>query len=399
MFIIKWWRFCRGYLVISLKGRGVERLLNLAIARGIGFWDLKKQPVGAQLSIDLSSFKALRPLLRQTRCRLHIVRKAGLPFWKLRLRRRWGLAVGVLLFVVAIYLATAVVWQVRVSGADRLDEAEVLALARQMGIRPWVWKRDLNLPELEEELARRHADITWAGIRLRGTLVEIEIVEHLREPEIDRGPADLVAAKDGLIVRILVLDGEAQVAPGDTVVKGELLIRGVLIVPDPALPLEEQSAPVLVRARGEVEARVWYEAVAPLNQTAIEKIDTSQSRKSYTLKWADGSLRLGGPQQNPFDKSRQEVVKWRWRWRNFSLPVELVIVAYHEILIKEKEISRSVALQQARNDALAQLRRQLPEEVAVDQLYFQEFTEQSREWVRAVAETREDIAKIRRLSP
>lgn len=399
MFIIKWWRYCRGYLVISLKGRGVERLLNLAIARGIGFWDLRKQESSAHLSIHLSSFRALRPLVRQARCRLHILRKVGLPFWKWRLRRRWGLVVGALIFAAALYWATAVVWQVRVIGTEHLDEAEILDLAGRMGIRPWVWKRSLNLSVLEEELARRHEEITWAGIRLRGILVEIEIVEHIREPVIEWGPADLVAAKDGLIERILVLGGEAVVAPGDTVVKGELLIRGALVIPDPSLPPDRQPGAVLVRARGEVEARVWYEAEAPLHLTVVERVDTGSTRKSYVLTWPEGGIRLQGPSQSPYDKSRQEVAKWRWRWRNLSLPVEVVTVTYYEILEVQKVVSRSQALQQARDEAMTVLRQQLPEDVAVEQLFFQEFTKQSQEWVRAVAETREDIAEIRPLEP
>ena len=83
MFIIRWWRFFRGFVVISLEGRGVERLLNLAVARGIGFWDLQKQKHEARLSVSLASFRALRPLVRKARCRLHIRRKVGLPFIKL----------------------------------------------------------------------------------------------------------------------------------------------------------------------------------------------------------------------------------------------------------------------------------------------------------------------------
>jgi len=399
VFIINWWRFCRGYLVISLRGRGVERLLNLAIARGIGFWDLKRQASGAQLSINLSSFKALRPLVRQTRCRLHIVRKAGLPFWKLRLRRRWGLVAGVLIFGAALYFSTAVVWQVRIIGTEHIDEAEVLELAGQLGLRPGVWKRSLDLAGLEEALARRHPDITWASIRLRGTLALIEIVEQLPEPEIERGPADLVAAKDGLITRVLVLDGEAVVAPGDTVVKGDLLIRGALVVPDHSPGEEQQPEAIPVRARGEVEARVWYEAVAPINRVVPQHIDTGASTKSYLLSWPGKSLRLFGPAESPFDKSRQEVVKWRWRWRNLSLPVELVTVVYHEVHITEKVISESEALQQSRDRAMELLKRQLPEGVKVEQLYFQEFREQSQDYVRAVAETLENIAEYRPLNP
>ena len=399
MFIIKWWRFCRGYLLITIQGRGVERLLNLALARGIGFWDLRKSAAETRLSIDLRSFKALRPLVRQTRCRLRIMQKVGLPFWKWRLRRRWGLVAGALFFCAALYISTALVWQVRVTGAERLDETEILELAGQLGLKPWVWKRSLDLPWLEEELVRLHTEITWAGIRLQGTLVEIEIVERLPEPLIDRRPADLVAAKDGLIIRILALDGEAVVAPGDTVAKGDLLIRGVQVVADPSLPAGRQNRSVPIRARGEVKARVWYEAVAPLNNTIINKIDSGNTRKSHTLRWPDRSLRLFGPAHSPFEHYRRDVVKWFWRWRNITFPVELITVTYYEVLLEEDTISRNEALQRARVEARTELKKLLPEEVEVEQAYYQEFMDQSREWVRAVAETREDIAEIRLAKP
>lgn len=399
MFIIKWWRFCRGYLVISLKGRGVERLLNLAIMRGIGFWDLQKMQPGARFSIYLTSFKVLRPLIRKTRCHLHIVHKVGLPFWKYRLRRRWGLVVGVVLFIAALYTSTSLVWFVRVTGNKDLEEAEVLQLVEQLGIRPGVWKRKLNLPELEEELARMHGDIAWAGIRVRGTLVEIEIVEHLPEPEIDDRPADIVAAKDGLIERILVLAGVAAVAPGDTVSKGDILIRGMHTFEGTTLPEDEQSPEVKVRARGEVEARVWYEVCVEIAQKELIRTETGQYRKEYYLQWPDGKLPLWRTRQIPFDNSRQEVIKWSWRWRNLSLPVELVTVTIREVLIEVRELPRDEALQKARDEAVMELRRQLPAETPVGQLYFQEYTENARERLRAVAETREDITEIRILRP
>ena len=114
-------------------------------------------------------------------------------------------------------------------------------MAAELGLRPGVWKRNLDLSELEEELARRHGEIAWAGIRVRGTVLEIEIVEHLPEPGLDNRPADLVAAKDGLILRILALEGTAAVAPGDTVAKGDLLIAGMVSAPETA-PSGEKAA-------------------------------------------------------------------------------------------------------------------------------------------------------------
>jgi similar to stage IV sporulation protein len=400
VFIIRWWRYFRGFVVISLQGRGVERLLNLAVARGIGFWDLQKQKREARLSLSLASFRALRPLVRKTRCRLRIRRKVGLPFIKYRLRRRWGLVAGALFFVVALYLATSMVWYVRVSGTRRLEKAEVLALVDQLGVRPGVWKWKLNLPELEEELPRRHGSIAWAGLRLRGILLEIEIVEHLPGVIADDRPADLVALKDGLIERIVVIEGKAAVKVGDTVSRGDLLIEGIVDFAEGILDPEEQQDRVQeVRARGEVEARVWYEAREPLRRTQVSTVLTGASRKSCYLRWKEKQLRLWGPPRNPYRSAREEVRITGWRWRNLSFPVEVITLTYLEQLIDQKAISHDEALRLARQEARQKLRALVPEGISFEQLYYQEYKENEKEWVRAVAETREEISTVKLRRP
>ena len=166
-----------------------------------------------------------------------------------RLRRRRGLALGAVFFCLVLYLATSFVWFVRVTGVNRLSQGEILKLAEELDLRPGVWKRRLNLPELEEEMVRRHRGIAWAGLRVKGIVLEIEIVEHIPPVEQDPAPADLVAAKDGLIQRVVVVEGEAVVSAGDTVSQGDLLIRGEKPL---AFPEEGEEPPLKekVRARG-----------------------------------------------------------------------------------------------------------------------------------------------------
>jgi Na+/proline symporter len=156
VFILRWWRFFQGFVVVSLQGRGVERLLNLAVARGIGFWDLQKQKNEARLCLSLASFKALRPLVRQTHCRLHIERKVGLPFIKFRLRRRWGLVVGLVIFtllfkipfwlgvliaavIVVTYTYTGGLWAVAVT-----DMFQFTIMALSLGIALLICWTDLG---------------------------------------------------------------------------------------------------------------------------------------------------------------------------------------------------------------------------------------------------------------
>lgn len=399
MFIIKLWRFIVGYLVVTVQGRAVERLLNLAVTRGVGFWDLNRHYQEARFCVTLASFKQLRPLVRKTRCRLHIERKVGLPFWRIRMRRRRALVAGACFFLAALYVLSSFVWFIDIKGDHYINEEEVVKLARRLGIRPGTWKRKLNLPALEEEMARLHGDIAWVGMKLRGVLLEIEIVEHIPEPEQDTRPGDLVASKDGLVEKVLVVEGEAEVVPGDTVSKGDVLIRGIKSISDSIVPEEELPPPEPVRARGEVEARVWYEERVELPEKRIISSSSGESSNTYVLIWNGNERHLWGRKEVPYDFYRQEIRKWSFSWRNLALPVELVVTTYHELLVEETPLSHEEALELARAEALKKLQEQIPEEVALERFFCEEYSEDSTEWIRAVAETREDIAEFKYRQP
>jgi similar to stage IV sporulation protein len=399
VFIIRWWRYLRGFVVVTLEGRGVERLLNLAVMRGLGFWDLRREKGIARLSLSVSAFRALRPLVRQARCRLRIRKKVGLPFIKLRLRRRWGLAAGAVLFVAVLYLATAMIWQVRVVGLNQLKEGEILELVEQLGIRRGTWKRGLDLSALAEELPRRNSAIAWAGMRLRGILLEVEIVEHLTGTEMDDRPADLVATRDGLIERVVVIEGRAAVQAGDTVSRGDLLIEGIKSLEEGILEPDDQPPPEEVRARGKVEARVWYEAKEPIRLTGISAALTGRSSSAYFLCLRGGERLLWGPRENPYEGARQKSRHFRWGWRNLYLPVEVRINTFYEMRVERQAVPYDEALRLAREKAEEKLLKTAPGKKSWEQLYFEEYKEKKARWVRAVVETREDIGMVKLRRP
>ena len=73
---------------------------------------------------------------------------------------------------------------------------------------------------------------------------------------------DLVAACDGVIVSVNAQSGEAAVEAGDTVRKGDVLIRG-----EERAGAEETRG---ISARGEVVARTWVEAEADVSLVRLE---------------------------------------------------------------------------------------------------------------------------------
>lgn len=58
---------------------------------------------------------------------------------------------------------------------------------------------------------------------MRGTVLEVRVKEMERTPLEYTDTADIIAADDGVVTEILVLEGEALVQKGDRVKKGDVL--------------------------------------------------------------------------------------------------------------------------------------------------------------------------------
>jgi len=96
-----------------------------------------------------------------------------------------------------------------------------------------------RISSVDTELAAQSAmsdieKLSWASVNLKGSVMVIEVREKTDAPEIydDKTPTNLVAGEDGVILSIDVLYGNEEVKPGSAVLKGDLLISGMISHPD-----------------------------------------------------------------------------------------------------------------------------------------------------------------------
>jgi len=385
-------RFLKGYLVVKAEGKGTEKFMNLSIIRGINFWDVRKIREGFIFKTPVQNFKKFRPLVRQTGSKLKIQDKAGLPFFLQRTKRRKGIALGVIVFVSALYIFSSFIWLIEVKGLENINEKEILKITREMGVAPGTYKGGLELDKLGKELARLHGDIAWASFRTRGVLLEIEIAEHIPRPKMEQKPSNLVASKDGLILKTTVVDGTPVVSPGDVVSRGDVLIKGIREYDEEFLQEVEDFKPEKIRARGEVEARVWYEARQEVEEKKINKIPTGNKQNVVYLLWNLQKIKLWGRDEVPFNQYTRETFKRKWSWRNLQLPVELITVTFNELKIEEVEFTQEEALERAKKLAQKAVLSQVPPEAERKRLFFEEKRDKKNWEVRVVVETRENIA-------
>ena len=131
-------------------------------------------------------------------------------------------------------------------------------------------------------------ELSWMSINLYGTRLEVVVREAVQSPEMveDEGYYDVISQADGIITQVEPLAGEAAVAEGDTVAKGEVLISGLISI-EPPLYSDQPVRYYQTHARGRVYARTWrtLEAVIPLS--AQVKRYTGEERAVWSFQFLD----------------------------------------------------------------------------------------------------------------
>ncbi|MBE3580138.1 MAG: sporulation protein YqfD [Thermoanaerobacteraceae bacterium] len=408
-----WLAFLEGYLIIRVEGKGAESFLNLALERGMAFGDLNRDEEGNVVAkIPLRYFRSLRLVARETGCPLHILDKRGLYFWWRRLRRRPALLLGTLVFVVGLYLLSAFIWTVDVNPLNELKKVKperIVDVAREAGLRSGAWKGNLDVRSLEHYILLKTPELAWVGVSFQGTRAIIEVVEKtLPDQEGDsRLPAHIIATKDAIISEILVLSGQGRVAVGDTVRRGDILISGIVLTSTPQEQADTANqaarplpAPRLVRARGIVRGRVWYEAEGEVPRQQIQEHLTGRQTTAVMLRTPNTRVILKGPGVPPYRNYRrgERIIRFP-SWRNFAFPVELIIMTYYETSVQHLRLTPEEAKEKAREQALSNLRQQVPPQARVLGTKTVEVKEEAgRVRVRVILEAEEDIGREAKLT-
>ncbi|MDD4625952.1 MAG: sporulation protein YqfD [Syntrophomonas sp.] len=252
-----------GIIKVNLRGERPEKIINLALSRGIHIWDIKKTIDGMDMKVKSSGFEALENICEENNYSLEVVKQEGVPFLKALFVRRLGFWVGAVIFIAALYFMASFIWFIDVSGNQKVDKSRIIMMAAKYGVYPGAPRWTFSRSEVEGAMLRDLSELAYVKIDIKGVKANIEVVEKIFPREEISGPCHIVAAKEAVVEEVLVLAGEAQVEAGKAVSKGEILISGV-VYPQKNPFMEEveevaEEKPSLVRARGRVKARVWYQ--------------------------------------------------------------------------------------------------------------------------------------------
>lgn len=339
--------YIKGYISIIIEGLFPERFINLCTKNKINLWNIRRKNKTALMAdVGIDDFKKLRKITKNSKCKVHIIKKYGMRFFIHRHRRRKALVAGFAIFFTLLWGMTQFVWIIEITGNEKIADKTILEYAEKGGLKTGMIAATLNSKAVQSYMMTNMEDISFVTVNRVGTTVNIDIREREEKREhFDKNiPSNIVATQSGVIESVLVQSGTAAVKRGDIVYKGQLLVSGAADNTYLGIKYSNSDA--------EIKARVWHEKTVNLPYYIEEKVPTGDINNKRRLKIFDFSVNLYIKDKILFEKyDTLSYTNYISLGKGKVLPIGIETVGYKEYELKRTKLTE----EQTKDILLAEL--------------------------------------------
>ena len=234
-----------GRVTFRAEGGFPALFLEGCADRGAALTDAAKGENMIRAGVRERDFPLVSAAAEKAGMTLTVERRSGLPQLLYRYRARVGVPVGLALAGLILWGLSGMLWEVTVTGNERLSTFEILDAMEALDVKDAEAGAQELLPAL-----------SWIAVNIVGCKVTVEVREitQRESPEREGAFSNIVAARDGVIVRADVLAGVGQPKIGEAVVKGDLLVSGVVEMNNGCYRLTEAKAIIEALTKTELSA-------------------------------------------------------------------------------------------------------------------------------------------------
>ena len=316
-----------GYVNILVEGFFTERFINTCINKNIFLFNIKRdKSTIIYANVGIFDFKNVVKIAKQSKCRVKIQRKSGLPFLFNRYKKRKIFAIALVSIICVIIYLSNFKWNIEIEGTDKINQNELIKTINSEGLTIGKLKRKVDLKSIINKIRLDRKDIAWIGIDLKGTNAIVKVVEADAKPEIIKEDeyCNIVSDKEASIIKVNAQNGTVLVKEGDVVKKGTPLIAGWME--------GKYTGTRYVHAEGSVEAKVWYSHKERIYYKQEEKLRTGNEEKKYTLNINNFEINLYKKLSNFENYDTIKEQKKLKLFSNLYLPAGLIISNNYEVV-------------------------------------------------------------------
>ena len=383
--------FVRGSVLAEIESSYPERFFNLCARNGIEFWDMENKEIGMfRVRMTVKNFRRIRPVARKAMCRVHIVRKYGLPFFLNRFRKRAALISGCAAFCIIAWVFTSFVWVIDIDGYAELDTAKLLNNLSQQGLRVGTYVPSVDKESLKNNILIDMPELSYVSVNINGSHAHVTARKRTLPPEILPAeiPCDIISDKDGIIHDITVKSGTPEVVRGETVTRGQLLASGYVT--------GRAGTTITTHADAEIHARVWRKKSARMPKKYSEKVYTGREKELCTILLFGNRIKLYINSGISYAKCDKIIKRTDLElFGRYRLPISLERATCREYEIREASMSDETAYDSLSEGLMSSL--ELPEEAEVINADFVTSSDEGFAYATLTAESIEPIGTKREI--
>ncbi len=249
--------FVFGCVVFCAQGGFCEEFISECSKRKIVICNLKRNGGKICGSVHYHDMESIFSAGEKSGMEISITSRKGLPDFIIRYRKRFGIPLGLLIFTLITAVLHSVIWSIDITGLEKIPEEEIVSVLENSGIKTGVFSEAVNCKELEYSLYDTFDDISWVNVHITGTrmfvdISEVKEKEHLKTEDY----SNIIALKDGEIINAEIFCGEGKLYPGTAVVKGDLLVSGIVNHRDGSVKFVDSEAKIFARTKNFVSSTI-----------------------------------------------------------------------------------------------------------------------------------------------
>lgn len=257
-------KYILGFVQIETANKGNTRLLNLIKNKNISMWGISENPDVISFFICYRDRNKLSDIAKKAGCEYKIIGSYGLPVKITQNKGRYSVILGIIIFIVLIYIESLFIWNIRIEGEEDYTKDEIIEALSSLDISYGSYIKDIDTVSLERQLRQKFEDIAWISCSIRGTCLYIDIKETLdvfTDTSLDV-PSNIISVRDCTIYSIITSEGTPVVKIGDEVKKGDILVSGTVnLYDDNAEIMDTHYIPAKADVKGITRIK-YYDSIS-----------------------------------------------------------------------------------------------------------------------------------------
>jgi sporulation protein YqfD len=320
---------------LMIEGLNLKSVLKALAEKGYTLFDIQEHnKKRLSFSVQYMDYPKVVAYLKEKCYTVEKINHHGFACVFDRLKKHWLVAAVLAVFICVLAFFSTLCFDVVIE-ADSTVYEKVCQAVSDAGVKKGIRLSQIHIDEVENALCVCVPEVKYAFVKISGSRVYVSVLlrEITDEPIDYSKPVDIVAQKSGKITKILVLAGTPAVKVGEDVIKGQVLIKGLITYKD--------GTTEPTTALGEVWATASETGSALFTPVVNKLVPTGSVTKRHCLKI--------GKYTSPFNRKAdydyfetQETHAWL-----FPLGIKVIYQTVYEMRIE----SFSVTL----NDVLPEL--------------------------------------------